>query len=447
AIEAQMGRPEVYEDDARLAAVMERQSEALGRYEALGGATYASRCESTLIEFGLSAEDLDRPVSELSGGQRKLVCLARAVVQLPDVLLLDEPDNHLDLAGKARLERLIADFAGAVILISHDRYLIDVVADVIAELELDGYHPGQPQLALYPGNYSEYAFEKRLGLERQQQDFVLQQREIGRLRSAIQRLKDWSRNGANEKFVRRWKSMQGRLDRMDRVERPVMESPRMRLALQSERGSNRAIEVKGLRKSFGDTEVLRGADLLVLHGERVGVVGANGAGKSVLFRCLLGEDAPTEGVVRIGPSNTVASYSQEHETLDLSRSAIDEVRAVARIAEGEAVALLSRFALDYDTCRRPIGQLSGGQKSRVQLARLMLMKANILLLDEPTNNLDVASAEVLEDALLDFDGTIVAISHDRYFLDRVAQRIVEVRDGVLLSFEGGYGDYVAAARG
>lgn len=158
-----------------------------------------------------------------------------------------------------------------------------------------------------------------------------------------------------------------------------------------------------------------------------------------------GEYEPSGGAVRIGPSNSVATYTQEHESLDLTRSAVDEVRRVATIGEGEAVALLSRFALDYDTCRRPIGQLSGGQKSRVQLACLMVRKANVLLLDEPTNNLDIASSEVLEEALLDFDGTVLAISHDRYFLDRVAERIVEVRDGRLNAFEGPYAEYLAAS--
>ncbi len=444
AVEAEMGRPEVYDDDARLARVMERQAEILQRFEDLGGPTFASRCESTLLELGLPREALSQASRELSGGQRKLVCLARALVQRPDVLLLDEPDNHLDMAGKTRLERLIADFDGAVVLISHDRYLIDVVADVIAEVEPAGRHPGRPQLMLYPGNYSEYAFEKRLGLERQQQDFTIQQREVSRLERSIQRLKDFSRNGSNEKFVRRWKSMQGRLERMEKVERPMMEQPRMRLALQSARGSTRALEVKALRRVFGETAVLDGAEMLVLHGERVGIVGENGAGKSVLLRCLAGQDTPTEGEVRVGPSNTVATYTQEHESLDGSLSPIEAVRRAATIDEGQAVALLSRFALDYDTCRRPIRQLSGGQKSRVQLACLMLRKANILLLDEPTNNLDVASSEVLEDALLDFEGTVVAISHDRYFLDRVAGRVVEVRDGRLHSFDGSYGEYLAA---
>lgn len=443
AVEGEMGRPEVYEDNARLARVMERQAEILQRYDDLGGPTFASRCESTLLELGLPPDALVQPSAELSGGQRKLVCIARALVQLPDILLLDEPDNHLDMAGKTRLERLITDFEGAVVIISHDRYLIDVVADAIAEVEPAGRHPGRPQLVLYPGNYSEYAFEKRMALERQQHDFTLQQREVSRLEQSIQRLKDFSRNGSNEKFVRRWKSMQGRLDRMDRTPRPMLEQPRMRLALRADRGSTRAIEVKALRKVFDGAPVLDGADLLVLHGERVGVVGANGAGKSVLLRCLTGEEQPTAGEVRIGPSNTIASYTQEHESLDPSGSAIDAVRAVARIDEGQAVALLSRFALDYDTCRRPVAQLSGGQKSRVQLACLMLQKANVLLLDEPTNNLDVASSEVLEEALLDFQGTVVAISHDRYFLDRVVRRVVEVRDGLLHSFEGGYGEYLA----
>ncbi len=443
-LEAQMGAPEVYEDDERLARVMERHADAVDAHERLGGPTYESRCETTLLELGFRPADLHRPVGPMSGGEKKLVGIARLLVQRPDLLLLDEPDNHLDLEGKARLERLIAQYPGTVVIVSHDRYLLDVVTDAIAELEVAGQHPGRSQLTVFPGNYSEYAFEKRMALERQQKSYTMQQLEIGRLEASIARLKVFSRGGANEKFVRRWQSMQKRLDKVDRIERPIMDPRRMSIRLDAERGSTRVVETIGVEKAFGADEVLRGADLLVLNGERVGVVGANGSGKSVLFRLILGQDEPDAGRVKVGPSNTIASYAQEHETLDMNRTAIEEIRYTTRISEGEAVNHLGRFLFTYELALNRVRDLSGGQKSRLQLAKLMLQRSNVLLLDEPTNNLDIASAEVLEEALTDYDGTLLMISHDRYFLERVASRVVELDEGRLTSFDDGYPQYAAA---
>ena len=443
-LEAQMGAPAVYEDDERLAKVMERHADAVDSFERLGGPTYESRCETTLLELGFTPEDLHRPVGPMSGGEKKLVGIARLLGQRPELLLLDEPDNHLDLEGKARLERLIVSYPGTVVIVSHDRYLLDVVSDAIAELEVAGQHRGRSQLTVFPGNYSEYAFEKRMALERQHRNYELQQREIGRLETSIERLKVFSRGGANEKFVRRWQSMQKRLDKVDRLERSIMDPRRMKIRLDAERGSTRVVETIGVKKTFGSNEVLRGADLLVLHGERVGIVGANGSGKSVLFRLILGQDEPDAGRVKVGPSNTIASYAQEHETLDMNRTAIEEIRHTTRISEGEAVNHLGRFLFSYELALKPVRDLSGGQKSRLQLAKLMLQKANVLLLDEPTNNLDIASAEVLEEALIEYDGTLVMISHDRYFLERVANRIVELAQGRLTSFDDGYPQYAAA---
>ena len=307
-----------------------------------------------------------------------------------------------------------------------------------------GQHPGRSQLTVFPGNYSEYAFEKRMALERQQKSYTMQQLEIGRLEASIARLKVFSRGGANEKFVRRWQSMQKRLDKVDRIERPIMDPRRMSIRLDAERGSTRVVETIGVEKAFGADEVLRGADLLVLNGERVGVVGANGSGKSVLFRLILGQDEPDAGRVKVGPSNIIASYAQEHETLDMNRTAIEEIRYTTRISEGEAVNHLGRFLFTYELALNRVRDLSGGQKSRLQLAKLMLQRSNVLLLDEPTNNLDIASAEVLEEALTDYDGTLLMISHDRYFLERVASRVVELDEGRLISFDDGYPQYAAA---
>jgi len=442
-VEARMGQPAVYGDETALARALERQSRLLDEFERLGGPGYEGRVRSTLIGLGFSEADLHLPVEALSGGQRKLVGLARLLITRPDVLLLDEPDNHLDLRGKAFLERIIADYPGAVVIVSHDRYLLDQVVDEIAELE-DG------RLTCYPGTYSEYAVQKELRLLRQQQMYEAQQKEIARIEAAIARFEEWASRVVNERHARQARSRQKMLDRMERIERPVLERRRMGLELQGWRGSNKVLEITALDKAFpsptggDDAIVLDGLALLIRHGERVGLVGPNGAGKSVLFRLILGQDAPTAGEIKLGPSVTVGYYAQEHETLDHGRTLIDTVRQAARFSEDGAVRFLGRFLFTYEQARAQVATLSGGERSRLQLALLMLSGANFLLLDEPTNNLDIASAEVLESALADFEGAVLVISHDRYFLNRVVDRVVELDGGALTEYLGDYSDYQAA---
>jgi ATP-binding cassette subfamily F protein 3 len=411
----------------------------------LGGPAYEGRVRSQLKALGFSDADLSLPVDVLSGGQKKLLGLAKLLVLKPDVLLLDEPDNHLDLAGKSFLERTIGQYEGAVIIVSHDRYLLDLVVDEIAELE-DG------RLTLFPGDYSEYAFEKQMRLLRQQQMFQAQQKEITRLEQSAKRLLTWGHVYDNNKFIRRGQNILKRLERMDKIDKPMLDRRRMDLTLSGWRGSNKVLEIIDLDKHFpagsdtvdGDENVvLAGLDLLIWRGERVGLVGPNGSGKSVLFRLILGEEAPSGGEIRIGPSSEIGYYAQEHETLDYERTLIETVRYAARFSESNAVSFLGKFLFNYEQARAPVSDLSGGERSRLQMALLMLTNANFLLLDEPTNNLDIQSAEVLEDALAEFDGTILVISHDRYFLDRVVDRIVEIEDGALVEYSGNYSDFQA----
>ncbi len=444
-VEADLADPAVYGDEAALIRALERQARLLAEYDRLGGPGYEGRVRSTLRSLGFDEDTFDRPVDVLSGGQKKLVGLARLVVTQPTLLLLDEPDNHLDLEAKSFLERLVLNYAGGVVMISHDRYLLDLVVDEVVELE-DG------RLTRYTGNYSEYAFEKQERLLRQQQLFQIQQREVDRLERSAKRLMMWGKIYDNPKFSRRGMNILKRLDKIERIDRPVLERKRMGLQLQGWRGSNKVLEIIGLGKAFsepggGETAVLAGVDLLLWHGERVGLVGANGAGKSVLFRLILGREEPSGGAIRLGPSVQIGYYAQEHETLDYDKTLVDTVRQEAPLSEGQAVAFLGKFLFTYEQARSPIRTLSGGERSRLQMALLMLSKANLLLLDEPTNNLDIASAEVLENALEDFEGTVLVISHDRYFLDRVVQRIVELDEGALTAYSGGYSDYQAARAG
>ncbi|MBI4769648.1 MAG: ABC-F family ATP-binding cassette domain-containing protein, partial [Chloroflexi bacterium] len=438
-VAARLGDPAVYGDSRALARALAAQQAALEEFTALGGETYPGRVRETLLGLGLGQGDFDKLPAQLSGGQKKLVGLARLLLARPDVLLLDEPDNHLDLPGKVWLERFIRDYPGAVVLVSHDRYMLDAVATHIAEIE-DG------RLTTFAGDYTGYVVDKEQRLARQEELYQIQQREITRMERALKRYAQWVQ--VSDKFASRVRAMETRLARMDRRERPVLERRRMDLALSGWRGSNKVLEVVGVRKSFGDDgRPLREVNLLVRHGERVGLIGANGAGKSVLLRAILGEEAPDAGEVKIGPGVKPGYYAQEHETLNFEQTPLEAVRLARPLSEQSAVAFLNRYLFSYRQCSQKIGQLSGGERSRLQLALLVLSGANFLLLDEPTNNLDIASAEVLEAALTEFEGTVLVISHDRYFLDGVVNRIVELEDGRLAEYAGGYSDYLAARRG
>jgi ATP-binding cassette subfamily F protein 3 len=442
AVEAELADPSVYENAHALARVLAKQERLLAEFEQMGGPGYVGRVRSTLRDVGFREEDFLLPVDVLSGGQKKLAGLARLLVTRPDMLLLDEPDNHLDLAGKMLLERVVQGFSGGVVIVSHDRFLLDLVVDDIAELE-DG------KISVFTGSYSEYIFEKEMRLLRQQQLFHVQQREINRLEQAAKRLLLWGRLYDNNKFIRRGQNIEKRIERIEKIDRPVIERKRMDLQLSGWTGSQKVLEIVDLEKVFpapegGSSALFSGLNLRIMHGERVGLVGPNGAGKSVLFRMILGEEPCARGDIRIGPSIRVGYYAQQHETLSAGQTLIDTVRyAVERMKEEEAVAFLGKFLFTYNQARGLVGALSGGERSRLQMALLMLSGANFLLLDEPTNHLDVASAEVLETSLQEFEGTALVISHDRYFLDRVVTRIVELDQGRLHEYQGNYSDYQA----
>jgi ATP-binding cassette subfamily F protein 3 len=435
-VEVKLSDPNVYGDEKALARTLDQQHHLLEKFNHLGGANYESRVRAVLRGLGLSEADFQNKVAALSGGQKKLVGLAKLLITQPDLLLLDEPDNHLDLAGKAFLERTINNYHGAVVIVSHDRYLLDQVADEIAELEAG-------HITVYPGNYSEYAFEKQTRLARQQQMYGIQQRQIDRLQSAAKQLLIWGRQYDNPKLIKRGKAILSRIEKIDKIDRPVLDPKRMNLQINGWRGSNKVLETKNLAKSFGPSlDLFSDLNILIRHGERVGLVGPNGVGKSVIMKIVLGQIEPDRGEVIIGPSVDVGYYAQQHETLDRSQTLIDVIRHAKLCSEPEAVAFLIKFLFSYEQCRQRVGELSGGERSRLQLALLMISQSNFLILDEPTNNLDIASAEVLEEALDNFEGTVLCVSHDRYFLNRIASRVIELADGKLIEYLGGYSDYI-----
>jgi ATP-binding cassette subfamily F protein 3 len=440
AVEAELARPEVAADLAKMDRVLTRQQAVLDRWVASGGPGLAGEARALLRSFDFDDHDLTLPTSALSGGQRKLVALAACLIRQPGLLLLDEPETHLDTERRTQLEEMLAEFTGAAVIVSHDRYLLDETVTHIAELD-------HGVITMWPGNYSAFAVAKEIALKRQQQLYVTQKKEIARLEEAIKRFELWASIVVDERHIKQARNKQRQIDRMEKIDRPVFERRKIGLEMRSaQRGGQKIVSLSDVTMAFDDDPVLLDVSLTINRGERVGIIGANGAGKSVLGGLLAGLSEPTSGDRWAGPSVVFGYLAQGHETEPPHLTPIEFVRNTKPMYEDEAVSLLGRFLFRYDQMRQPVGTLSGGERTRLQLCLLMLSGANCLLLDEPTNHLDIESMEVLESALEPYDGTVVIISHDRYLLDRIPDRILEVRDGEVHSSIGGYDDW-AEARG
>jgi ATP-binding cassette subfamily F protein 3 len=393
-----------------------------------------------LSGLGFPPGRAEQLVAELSGGEKKLIGLARLLLDAPEVLLLDEPDNHLDFAAKAWLEAFIRAHRGAVALISHDRYFIDRTANRIFEL-------ARGTITTYPGNYAAFSAAKRSRLERDAELRALQVRELRKLKASAEQLTQWARQ--NPKFAPRAENMRRKLAeeraRLEQTPVPELNRRQIDVAFAAERGSSLVLEASGLSKAYGDRVILAPFDLELRHGEAAGLVGPNGAGKTTLVRLIRGEEAPTSGTVRLGPSIVVGYYAQEQETLDPAAIPLELVRKLKPMSEQAAIGVLSRYLFTRDEMLGAVGALSGGQRARLQVAALILQGANFLVLDEPTNNLDLGSIEQLEAALsafLDEDqGSILTISHDRAFLDAICTRIIALDAGIVRDYAGGFTYY------
>lgn len=434
-LEAQMADPVTASDADAMTQILEAYGKAQEQFEAMGGYMVEHKAKTVLSGLGFDPRQYQQTIGSLSGGEKKMVNLARILVQTPDLLLLDEPDNHLDMAAKAWLELYIRDYPGTVLIISHDRHLLDRTVNKIFQLE-DG------TIDAYFGNYSYYVEERKRRLSQRYEYYMNQQDEIKRLQASLVQLKEWAR--LNDKFARRMHSMEKRIERIkeELAERPIMERNKIRVNLDAERSGKKVLEVKGLSKSIAGRVLFQPFDFTMLYRQRVGIVGANGSGKTTLLKTLLNILPPDRGTVKIGASVVPGYYSQEQETLPFDSTPLEFVTRLKPITEPQAIATLRRLLFTYRDMHTTIRDLSGGEKSRLQIARLMLTDANFLLLDEPTNNLDIASIEVLEEALLQFEGTILAISHDRYFLDKIVTNILAIgEDGRIRQYPGNFSYY------
>lgn len=415
--------------------VMEKYSRLQEAFDRADG--YASQAKVDAVIDGLGITSwVDRSVKVLSGGEKNLVGLAKILLGDPDLLLLDEPGNHLDFEGLSWLEEFLKQSDRTVILVSHDRYLLDRVVNGIVEIE-DG------EASTYAGNYSAYRAEKMRELIKQKAAFDDQQKEIGRLEEMIERYELWG----GKKNARRARNKTKYLDRMDRIDKPVMDRKKIDPIFGNAQSSGKiALELRGYTRVIGERTLFEKVNLLLQSGERAGLVGGNGTGKTTLFKDVVGEAAWEHPTMRIGPRIRLGYYAQEHETLNADRTILEEICSAGGLNRDQGYAILKKFLFGWQDLEKKVGHLSGGEKSRIQLAKLMVSGANMLLLDEPTNHLDIMSRERVEEALEAFEGTLLVISHDRYFLDKLAERVIEVREKTMFSHVGNFTDFWARRR-
>ena len=403
------------------------------RFENAGGYTYEDRARHVLMGLGFSAEDHARPLNTLSGGQKTRALLGRLLLEAPDLLALDEPTNHLDISAVEWLENYLSDFAGAVLVVSHDRYFMDAVAQTIWELDFGA-------LEIYRGNYSHYVTQREARHERLRKEYEAQQ-------EFIDKEEDYIRRNIAGQNTRQAK---GRLKRLNRLKRDgliVRPRKRKQMYLQMNaalRSGELVLRTRELAVGYDGTALFTAPDITLRRGEVAALIGPNGAGKSTFIKTVIGQLPPVSGEIKVGASVQIGYFAQAHELLDPDRTILDELFTVKPMGLGEARTYLGSFLFSGEDVFRPIATLSGGERGRVALAKLALAGANFLLLDEPTNHLDIASQEILQNVLADFEGTILLVSHDRYLIDALATQIWSLSPGQLEVFEGGYNEFLSA---
>ncbi len=415
-------------DPAQREEALKRYGVALQAFELAGGYRYESEIKMVLAGLGFPEEEQLQPLSILSGGQKTRALLAKLLLSQPDLLLLDEPTNHLDLAATQWLEEYLANWKGSLVVVAHDRYFLDEVAGRVWELSFGC-------LEDYPGNYSRYSTLRAERLERRLAEYEAQQKHVEKTEDFIRRYKAGQR-------TKEAQGRQKRLDRLPRLERP-REAKKISLSIKTDlRGADRVLVTEDLAIGYQSGGVLFTCpDLYLRRGERPTLLGPNGSGKTTFLKTVLGEVPPLAGLVQIGENVKFGYLAQAHEGLNTENTVLDEILEVHNLPLEKARSFLGRFLFSGDDVFKLVGDLSGGERSRLALAKLTLEGANFLLLDEPTNHLDIASQEILEEVLADFDGTILLVSHDRYFINALATQVWVIEDGELQVYDGNYSDY------
>ncbi|MBC1373559.1 ABC-F type ribosomal protection protein [Listeria booriae] len=413
--------------------LLAQYGEKQARFIDLGGYNLDTNMDKILHGLGIS-HLAEKFWEQLSGGERTKVSLAKMLLEEPDLLLLDEPTNHLDLQAVDWLTQFLRAYKGTVLVVSHDRYFLDEVVQKIVELE-------NKELITYHTNFSGYLVEREERLLKEFRDYKDQQKKIKKMQQAIKRLRQWAMeaNPPNDALFRRAKNMEKALARIDVLKKPALEQKNMRLEFEeSKRSGEDVVIFDAVWKQFGDRVLFDGLDCHIRQKERVAIVGNNGAGKSTFLKMVLGEVAPDVGTVHVGPSVDIAYLSQHMDVGDENQTVLEAFRDKVAVVEGDARHMLATFLFYGEMVFRKVANLSGGERMRLSLAQFMNQPVNTLLLDEPTNHLDIASREVLEEALRNFEGTIITISHDRFFMNQICDRTLWLENGEIVSYGGNY---------
>ena len=413
--------------------LMNTYSRLTHQFESDGGYAYKSEIVGVLKGLGFTEDDFSMKISTLSGGQKTRVSLGKLLLSKPNIILLDEPTNHLDITSISWLEGFLSNYPGCVIIVAHDRYFLDKIVTKVVEID-------RGKVTTFTGNYSDYATKKAQLRDIAMKAYINQQREIKHQQEVIDKLRSFNR----EKSIKRAESREKILDKIDVIDKPIMSDNTMKFTLEPKiLSGNDVLTVTDISKSFGDLHLFKDISFDIKRGERVAIIGSNGTGKTTILKIINEIIAADSGDIKLGSKVQIGYYDQEHHVLDMDKTIFDEISDTYPTMTGTEIRnVLAAFLFTGDDVFKLIGELSGGEKGRVSLAKLMLSNANFLILDEPTNHLDMDSKEILENALLSYTGTVLYVSHDRYFINKTATRILDLECGKLVNYIGNYDYYL-----